>query len=62
VSWQDQLPRSGVVGSHQIEVILDFEAIHRGDLEETGAVTFCEAETEEIPGELRAGSRDAPGW
>jgi polyisoprenoid-binding protein YceI len=38
VSWQDELPNGGVVVSDQIELTLDVEAIHRGDLEKTGAI------------------------
>jgi polyisoprenoid-binding protein YceI len=38
VSWQDELPGGGrVVGDH-IDVVLDVEAIHEGDLEKTGAI------------------------
>jgi polyisoprenoid-binding protein YceI len=40
VSWQDQLPGGGVVASDEIELVLDVEAIHEGDLEETGAITY----------------------
>jgi polyisoprenoid-binding protein YceI len=38
VSWQDQLPGGGRVASDEIDVILDVEAIHEGDLERTGAI------------------------
>lgn len=38
VSWQDKLLRGGVVVSNEIELILDVEAIHLGDLEKTGAI------------------------
>lgn len=38
VSWQDELPAGGVVVSDEIELTLDVEAIHRGDLEKTGAI------------------------
>jgi polyisoprenoid-binding protein YceI len=38
VSWQDQLPGGGVVVSDEIEISLDIEAIHEGDLEKTGAI------------------------
>jgi polyisoprenoid-binding protein YceI len=38
VSWQDQLPAGGRVVSDQIDVTLDVEAIHEGDLEKTGAI------------------------
>ena len=38
VSWQDQLPGGGVVASDEIEISLDIEAIHEGDLEKTGAI------------------------
>jgi polyisoprenoid-binding protein YceI len=38
VSWQDELPGGGrVVGDH-IDVVIDVEAIHEGDLEKTGAI------------------------
>jgi polyisoprenoid-binding protein YceI len=40
VSWQDQLPGGGRVASDLIEVELDVEAIHEGDLEATGAVEY----------------------
>jgi hypothetical protein len=38
VSWQDELPGGGRVVSDHIDVVLDVEAIHEGDLEETGAI------------------------
>ena len=38
VSWQDELPGGGRVVSDEIDVVLDVEAIHLGDLERTGAV------------------------
>ena len=38
VSWQDTLPGGGVVASEEIEISLDIEAIHEGDLEKTGAI------------------------
>jgi polyisoprenoid-binding protein YceI len=38
VSWQDQLPAGGRVVSDLIDVTLDVEAIHEGDLEKTGAI------------------------
>jgi polyisoprenoid-binding protein YceI len=38
VSWQDTLPGGGVVASEEIEISLDIEAIHKGDLEKTGAI------------------------
>jgi polyisoprenoid-binding protein YceI len=38
VSWQDQLPGGGVVAGDEIEISLDIEAIHEGDLEKTGAI------------------------
>jgi polyisoprenoid-binding protein YceI len=38
VSWQDQLPAGGRVVSDHVDVILDVEAIHEGDLEKTGAI------------------------
>ena len=40
VSWQDNLPRGGVVVSGDIELVLDVEAIHLGDLEQTGAISY----------------------
>jgi len=40
VSWQDQLPGGGRVVSDEIDVILDVEAIHEGDLEKTGAIEY----------------------
>lgn len=38
VSWQDELPGGGRLVSDEIDVILDVEAIHEGDLERTGAI------------------------
>jgi polyisoprenoid-binding protein YceI len=38
VSWQDQLPAGGRVVSDHVDVFLDVEAIHEGDLEKTGAI------------------------
>jgi polyisoprenoid-binding protein YceI len=40
VSWQDELPRGGVVVSNHIDITLDVEAIHEGDLERTGAIAY----------------------
>jgi polyisoprenoid-binding protein YceI len=40
VSWQDQLPGGGRVVSDEIDLILDVEAIHQGDLEKTGAIEY----------------------
>lgn len=40
VSWQDELPNGGVVASAEIDVVLDIEAIHVGDLEKTGAIDY----------------------
>jgi polyisoprenoid-binding protein YceI len=38
VSWQDQLSAGGRLVSDHVDVILDVEAIHEGDLEKTGAI------------------------
>jgi polyisoprenoid-binding protein YceI len=38
VSWQDELPGGGRVVSNEIDVTLDVEAMHDGDLEATGAI------------------------
>jgi polyisoprenoid-binding protein YceI len=38
VSWQDELPRGGVVVSDWIEIAIDVEAILVEDLETTGAI------------------------
>ena len=38
VSWQDELPAGGRMVSDHVDVILDVEAIHEGDLEKTGAI------------------------
>jgi polyisoprenoid-binding protein YceI len=38
VSWQDELSGGGRVVSDHIDVVLDVEAIHEGDLEKTGAI------------------------
>ena len=40
VSWQDELPRGGVVVSDQIEIAIDVEAILVEDLETTGAIDY----------------------
>ncbi len=40
VSWQDELPGGGRVVSDEVEVDLDLEAIHLGDLERTGAISY----------------------
>jgi polyisoprenoid-binding protein YceI len=40
VSWQDQLPGGGLLVSNEVDVILDIEAIHEGDLEATGAIEY----------------------
>lgn len=38
VSWQDELPRGGVVVGNNIKVTIDAEAILEEDLERTGAI------------------------
>jgi polyisoprenoid-binding protein YceI len=38
ISWQDEIPRGGVVVSNEIELALDVEAILLDDLERTGAI------------------------
>jgi len=43
VSWQDSLPRGGRVVSDEIELVLDAEAVHLGDLEKTGAISYYES-------------------
>jgi polyisoprenoid-binding protein YceI len=40
VSWQDELPRGGVVVGNEIELTLDVEAILLADLERTGAIEY----------------------
>ena len=40
VSWQDELPGGGVVAGNEIDLALDLEAIHEGDLERTGAIEY----------------------
>ena len=40
VSWQDELPRGGVVVSDEIELVLDVEAILLEDRERTGAIDY----------------------
>jgi polyisoprenoid-binding protein YceI len=44
VSWQDQIAGGGVVASTEIDLTLDVEAIHEGDLHETGAIRYYEPE------------------
>jgi polyisoprenoid-binding protein YceI len=40
VSWQDHIPGGGVVVGNEALVVLDIEAIHEGDLIETGAIEY----------------------
>lgn len=40
VSWQDHLPRDGLVVSNHVEIVVDVEGIHLGDLEATGAIRY----------------------
>jgi polyisoprenoid-binding protein YceI len=40
VSWNDQIPRGGVVVSNEIDVAIDLEAILLEDLEATGAIDY----------------------
>jgi polyisoprenoid-binding protein YceI len=40
VSWQDELPRGGVVASNWVEITIDVEAILLEDLETTGAIDY----------------------
>lgn len=40
VSWQDELPRGGVVVSNDVDITLDVEAILLDDLERTGAIAY----------------------
>jgi len=40
VSWQDELPGGGRVVSGEIQLTFDVEAVHLGDLEETGAIEY----------------------
>lgn len=42
VSWQDELPGGGLVVSNEIRLALNVEAIHEGDLRETGAISYYE--------------------
>jgi polyisoprenoid-binding protein YceI len=39
VSWQDEID-GGVVAGNEIDIVLDVEAIHLGDLEATGAIEY----------------------
>jgi len=54
VSWQDDLPGGGVVVSNGIEIVLDVEAIHLGDLEKTGAISYYRQD--DAPDEGQAGT------
>jgi polyisoprenoid-binding protein YceI len=47
VSWQDEIPDGGVVVGDEIDLVLDIEAIHQGDLERTGAIEYYR-ETERL--------------
>jgi hypothetical protein len=40
VSWNDRLPRGGVVVSNEIDVAIDVEAILLEDLAATGAIDY----------------------
>jgi polyisoprenoid-binding protein YceI len=40
VSWQDELPRGGVVVGNEIQLFLDAEAILLDDLRRTGAIEY----------------------
>jgi polyisoprenoid-binding protein YceI len=40
VSWQDHIPGGGRVVSDEVEVGVDVEALHEGDLERTGAIEY----------------------
>jgi polyisoprenoid-binding protein YceI len=40
ISWQDQLPGGGVVVGDEIDLVFDVEALHEGDLEETGGIEY----------------------
>jgi len=40
VSWQDNLPRGGIVVGNEIALTLDVEAILEADLEATGAISY----------------------
>jgi polyisoprenoid-binding protein YceI len=44
VSWQDHLPGGGRVVSDEIHLTFDVEAVHIGDLEETGAISYYRGE------------------
>jgi len=44
VSWQDELPGGGVVVSKEIGITLNVQAIHEGDLEQTGAIAYYRGE------------------
>jgi len=58
VSWQDHLPRGGVVVSNHIDLALDVEAIHLGDLEATGAISYYRQDADP-PSPGQAGSPSA---
>jgi polyisoprenoid-binding protein YceI len=59
VSWQDRIPGGGVVVGNEIEVVLDVQAIHEGDLEKTGAIEYYRS-GEGAPGAAQAGSPEVP--
>jgi polyisoprenoid-binding protein YceI len=40
VSWQDRIPGGGRVVGDAVDVTLDVEALHLGDLERTGAIAY----------------------
>ncbi len=40
VSWQDELAGGGRLVSDEVDLVIDVEAIHAGDLEKTGAIDY----------------------
>jgi polyisoprenoid-binding protein YceI len=46
VSWQDEMPGGGFVAGAEIPLIMDVEAMHDGDLEQTGAIEYYSGDRE----------------
>ena len=60
VSWQDHIPGDGLLVSDEVDLVLDVEAIHEGDLEKTGAIEYYRG-IGAVPSTCQAGSPGVPG-
>jgi len=61
VSWQDHIPGDGLLVGDEVDLVLDIEAIHEGDLERTGAIEYYRG-LERVPSTCQAGSPEVPAW